>query len=401
MRQAFNGKGWIHDSAGQFMGIALGFDFCAEHERGAKDLMRALEVDSSQLGFDAIVAHRAPPVVRWEERRVRKPAKSNHQSYKKEVDPDKLHEAVLYIAAHAYARSQDQDLFELATQQLGKLNDMRWHAYNPDRDDLDVAWSESEAIIRVRGRENIALLSQVREAIQNVDLVFNAPAAAGFTRRDGGLALGIASRFDEAYRAQMLQDDLAARRLAAAAQACGLEERLRAAGKTYYALSPAWLDEATEQGLKFFLNPANLRGQPPANFGWFTLGELEAWSRNEGIVLKDARLEETVQAAGYKSINDFECQLLKTLEAATPRIRLGMVETTWADADRTQLGFRILPVPSNLEGRFIPQGTYRAQDLFDHPETYAVDQHPAPAEDLEPTAKNLVISPKRPRVRPR
>lgn len=401
MRQAFNSKGWIHDSTGQFMGVALGFDFCAEHERGAKDLMRAFEVDSSQLGFDAIVAHQAPPVVRWEERRVRKPVKSTHQSYKKEVDPDKLHEAVLYIAAHTYARSQDQGLFDLATQQLGKSIDMRWHAYNPDRDDFEVTWSESEALIRVRGRENIALLAEVRDAIQKVDLVFNAPAAAGFTRRDGGLALGIASRFDEAYRAQMLEDDLAARRLTAAAQASGIEERLRAAGKAYHALSPDWLDHATEQGLKFFLNPANLRGQPPANFGWFTLDELEAWSRNEGIVLKDPQLEEAVKAAGYKSTNDFESQLLKILEAASPRIRFGMVETTWADAARTQLGFRILPVPSDMEGRFLPPGTYRALDLFDHPETYAVDQHPVVSPETVTASADLVISSKRARPRPR
>ena len=115
--------------------------------------------------------------------------------------------------------------------------------------------------VHARGAENVARLADLHARIQANDLALADPGGMGFAQRSG-LALVVPSRLDPAIAQQVLEDDRAEARLQAAAQATGIAETLKAAGKGWYALSPAWkrTDSAgrnlpPETEVHFFLNP--------------------------------------------------------------------------------------------------------------------------------------------------
>lgn len=90
------------------------------------------------------------------------------------------------------------------------------------------------------------------------------------------------SRVAPQVRADVLATDREHKRLLAAAAATGIEQRLKAAKRGWYALSPGWVDER-KQEVHFFLNPME---QPRYNHGWFTVAELDAWAAGHGPVMK-------------------------------------------------------------------------------------------------------------------
>lgn len=66
------------------------------------------------------------------------------------------------------------------------------------------------------------------------------------------------------------------------AEKTGIAERLAAAGKRYYALSPAWFPE-NDAKVKFWLNPVD---QKSNNYGWYTVEELDQWIDGRGPIPK-------------------------------------------------------------------------------------------------------------------
>lgn len=384
MRSCHSRRSWVENEQGQMVGIALGFDFCAEHEFGADGMYATLGVDRHLPGFGAIAATRVPTHVQFEERTVRSPPKKNHQHFKKEVDRDKLKEAVLYVSAQFPMDHEEPDVFKRAEQVCGKMNDLRWNAYDPERDNLQTAWDSSSAIIHVRGARDVERLRELHTAMMEGNLVLNAPAGQGFTRTDGGLSFGVADRFDQAYRDRMLQDHEASMRLKFAAQASGVTELLAQQGKHYHALSPAWMDQGAERELIFFLNPDNYRQPQPATSGYFTVDELKAWAQNTGPAIEDKALD-----AAFKAFQGQRHTLLSMIKEAGlaqlgQDVNVRHYRACWIDEAHTRLGIEVWPANAASEGPFLAAGKHQLDHLLGHLAEHVEHRNPRP----EPTLAN-------------
>ena len=97
-----------------------------------------------------------------------------------------------------------------------------------------------------------------------------------------GLIIAIASRIPEEIKKKMYDTDMSEARLEEAVKKDGVSEKLAAAGKLYFGLSPRWKDEKEEKVL-YWLNPYD---QENDNFGLFTLQDLLDWTKGEGPIPK-------------------------------------------------------------------------------------------------------------------
>lgn len=381
MRTAHTNRGWIEADDGTFLGVSLGFDFCAEHEMGATALRRALGVDPTQPGFEAIRVTRPPEALRWQERKVRKPPAVKSRWLQKSVEPDKLNEAVLYVGASTGSYLAGKDLFLVAAKQLGPMIDLRSSHYDPAHGDMVAAWSGYEAMIWVRGTANILRLREVHDALVHADAVFNAPLGQGFTRRDGGLSFGIASRFSPAFKQQMLADQQARQRLDAAAQATGVHQLLADHQRKFHALSPDWMDPQTERVVVFFLNPADQRTH---RSGWFTVAELRQWAEGKGPVFHDPVLEAAER--GTDTQPSVSQQIRAAFQAAVGQdVKMRQLRVCWMDEAHTRLGVDVWPAHQGAEGWFMAPGLHDLEAVLADPKAHAQWYEPAPVNVDAPT----------------
>ncbi len=101
----------------------------------------------------------------------------------------------------------------------------------------------------------------------------------------GGLRLIDADLIPDEADQQLRDTDTSALNLEDAVAATGIRDRLKTAGRSFYALSPRWEDEAAGT-FKFWLNPAE---QDRNNYGWFTLQDLENWIAGRGPIPKKGK----------------------------------------------------------------------------------------------------------------
>jgi len=95
-----------------------------------------------------------------------------------------------------------------------------------------------------------------------------------------GLIIAIASRIPEEARNKLYQIDESRFRLNEEVLKTGIYEKLKKAGKIYYALSPRWKDKA-ETEITFHLNPQD---QENDRYGWYSLQDLLDWIEDKGPI---------------------------------------------------------------------------------------------------------------------
>lgn len=279
MRRATHDVQWIKDENGQLLGLSLGYDFCAEHEFGVKRMKQDLGISGGE-GIEGRTMTQQPRLASYfEYERTRKKKRGTRKAPPK--DPAAVFIVGGYCGDHSAERTMAERISYVCRDGLDFYAEEHDNWYDPNRDQLAVAWDENGFAIHVRGKENIENLTQLREHMANMDMALADPSGMGWVDR-AGLALVIASRVDPKARAEILAQDRAHKKLMDAAEATGIEEELKAAGKRYYALSPAWKD-SSETELTFYLNPSE---QQKYNYGWYNLEQLRQWARDEGPILK-------------------------------------------------------------------------------------------------------------------
>jgi len=153
---------------------------------------------------------------------------------------------------------------------------------------LSTAWDEQSFGIRVKNEWDLPLgatiLGQLYEAFIKHDVMI----CLGGQRNPfagTGLIIAIRSRIPEEGLAKMKAVDNDSLDLVKAAEATGVREKLKAAEKHFYALSPRWKptdeDFETEHPVIFWLNPME---QHENNFGWFTVEQLLEWIDGKGPI---------------------------------------------------------------------------------------------------------------------
>lgn len=267
--------GFIVDDSGRTIGICLGADYCAEHEFGIEDLRKAFGIPGhpgvlSEFKFGNTVREPVEMKVGLEARKITVvPAGLTFAEglVKKKKTAFLIHESGLSMETE-----WGKKVFKRITECLD--------IYAEDR--LATAWDSESFGIATDSEQGRESLLQISAAFKQKDIaIFIGGRTTPF--QNPGLNFVIASRVPANHADNMMRSDLDRVALEKIALATGIKQKLKEAGKQYFALSPAWINEQ-RTGVRFWLNPME---QKANKAGWYTTEELEQWTRNQGPVLKN------------------------------------------------------------------------------------------------------------------
>lgn len=247
----------------------LGADYCAEHEWGIKGLHASFGIpfgDDEKLGLEKRTITIVP----------------SSPDFCLEAHPKKF---VLYFQDASWMGVE-----ATAKQQASiKANTTRGELYLYGDKTLATAWDDKSFGVHTTSKEGISALAQVYDAFQRKDAAIWLGGGGVF--QNAGLVLAITSRVPKDKADGMRAADEDRVRLVAAAKATGIEDRLREAGRKWFALSPGWKFDkyggsdrpiTTAHPVMFYLNPQEQRIHAS---GWFTVEDLEQWAEGKGPVM--------------------------------------------------------------------------------------------------------------------
>ena len=235
----------------RFLGVCLGWDYTAEHEFGIEYLRSDFGLPDKDkiVGLKRRTITRLPANYRFTKLKGKGAGIFMQSFHNHEVEPKSL-----------------------------TLREPWPKGSEPEH--LAAGWSDAMWVIR-GDKVVVKELTELHEAFQKLDVAFWLGGNANPFARSG-LILAIASKVPQKYQDDMKEADLENNRLRKAVADSGIEERLRAAGKSWFALSPRFQQKDGQEVLRFWLNP---RDQHLYNHGWYGVEELDLWVRNEGPVM--------------------------------------------------------------------------------------------------------------------
>jgi hypothetical protein len=246
----------------KLIGINLGADFVSEHEWGIKGIRQLFGMKETGHGLAKRTATKTPVARDWKTMQMVNGARLIET--KKET---------ILVVGEGQIPEDIKDVHRCFN--LGRYDDK-----------LVTAWDDKSFGINAEKKEECEAVRALHAAILNNDVAIWVGGAGVF--QNGGLIVCIASAIP-AEKAQILADaDVDRENLKKAADATGIEERLKKVGKKWFALSPSWLskDMETVNGprksvhpVMFWLNPF---AQDKHNYGWFTVEELDQWATDQG-----------------------------------------------------------------------------------------------------------------------
>lgn len=281
MRKGYKGGWLIEEKSGTLLGINLGSDYCAEHEWGIKDLQMAagIEYDESVFGID------------------RRRTKLNEKN-------------LLFVNNGKEAGLIIDSAWQLEYRRKKEMKDwatyLTYDTYGEEKN-LCTAWDGDSLGIRVKTDKYIKKLEQIKEALVKNDAAIW--LGGGHVFQNAGLVIGIVSRIPVHNLQEMYDADLDYYKLQEAAKATGIEQKIAERNKdvryprpygchlraswatggpgTYHLSLPRLAGEApkdrkTKHPVIFWLNPET----KPAQYGWYTVEELELWLEGKGPVLE-------------------------------------------------------------------------------------------------------------------
>jgi len=265
MRRAFHAKLIYHEA--KFLGINLGYDYCAEHEWGIKGLEEAFGLNSMLMG-----------VQRYQNSIVPNGIYSKMETI--EFTDHKTPWVGLYFDARQY--------FAMDKKELKKHMPL---PFKQTEDEIATAWDDHSFAIVVH-KNNKWIINEIIDAINRKDLAIGIGNSCNpFSR--GGLQLMIVSYMPQEMKDAILESHEDYDKLMKAVDKTRIKETLKKAGKGYYALAPQWYSPEfkpagrtlkTKYKVVFFLNPHE---QSKYDSGWFTVEELKDWTKEKGIILKN------------------------------------------------------------------------------------------------------------------
>jgi len=261
MRKGSLDQAIYKDENGNLQGVSLGFDFCAEHEWGIKRLREKLGMDDNIIGIDRYLPTKG-------ELTPFEFSSDNHS-----IRSDNKEPAIIkwYGLTSHYAKypwdNKPVDIQALTKSEL---------EYVKSTEDIQGAWDENDFLFIVKDEK---MRNDIYTAFINHDIIIMLGGSQN-PFSNAKFSLLIKSRIPEDFREGMKKAHISANKIYETMKNTGIEERLKKAGKKYFALSPKWKDE-TETDIIYWLNPT---GQKENNYGWFTIKDLEDWINNTGKI---------------------------------------------------------------------------------------------------------------------
>lgn len=248
---------------GTFFGFCLGADYVAEHEQGLGELRDYFDIKQSTdpNGVKNLQFTKLP---------------TNEMIFFKKGESAYL----LFSRSVGYSQ---KDIEKFKADFHRRPSEL----YLRGQETMAGAWSNRDFGIMVKGKEAIAQLQELWDAIQKMD------AAFGFTSAmpafdNAGLCIFIVSKFPKVFNDSLIAQQEEKNRLQAAADKTGLIEYLASKGKGqykgYFACRAEWNKfksmvgrevPQTDDGLIWWLNSYN---QQEDASGWFSTQELKDWA---------------------------------------------------------------------------------------------------------------------------
>lgn len=265
----------LEDFEGKPYGVFLAADYCGQHENGIVPLERMFAIDRSIPGIPGRTATRAVTQFTAINKTVRRETPESKKGRRRYVE----HSIQMLSVSHIFNEEMlIQRDFTESTDIIGAFAD------------------DAFAIAAYSDPAKVAL-DEIRHGIQTGDLMIMMGGGSKNPFDRGGLVIARASKVPAEQAQVTLEADLEAIRLADAARATGIQEKLDARPdqrgpfplRRYFALAPAWTSpglikgRSTSHPVIFFLNPAE---QSKNNHGWFTVEELEQWLDGKGPIPK-------------------------------------------------------------------------------------------------------------------
>jgi hypothetical protein len=279
MRRGRDGEIW-RDDEGKMIAINLGSDYCAEHEWGIKGIRSKLkipekaDVDLGRSAFDFIknfFGLKQP--VGLETRTMRSGL---------ELVTNLGEKPVSYTSTDYKTKKKTTFKFWGITTYKPWSGSVDWKGYvgwyDPERESFISQWDEGDFMILSEDKD---LIQELYDVFVKGDISVWIGGSGPF--KNGGLTLAIASRLPQDFRDEMLSVDRDQLEIKKAAFETGIHNKLKEAGKNYFALSPRWKDENKKE-VVFWLNPHD---QQNNNFGWYSAKELEEWIEGNGPIPKN------------------------------------------------------------------------------------------------------------------
>lgn len=235
----------ILEKNGSLIGINLGADYCAEHEWGIKGIQRKLGIDTTKLGLDKRVISKTNSDLSW----------LRNIEFNSNKKPKVFWSGFWMGDFYGKPYFDDGGCGELYAQ-----------------------WDDGGFCALAYPSEKRSQLEKIYEAFAKNDIAIWLGGGGVF--ENAGLCIAIASALPKDMVDKWLAYDLEALKIKEEFAATGIEDKLKAAHKAYYALSPR---RDKDGSLVYWLNPMD---QDKNKFGWFKLKDLEAWINNKGPIPK-------------------------------------------------------------------------------------------------------------------
>lgn len=285
MREASQDYGLIVEND-KFIGIALGYDYCAEHEWGIADLKRLCgmpEASKKNIGVKNRTITKVPPFVF------------------KEVTEKNKKFAILYTG-RTWDKPEDLEKylphdFKNWTENL--LRSEKWNKEHPNtrndkKDNISTAWDDGSFGVAVMGDKEVEYLKELKEAIEKKNLtiaVANLRAKNPFA--GSSLCLLLTNRIPQETLDAMYHGDKEYFDREDYEKKIGMKKILTEKNKSYHSLhyflacSPKWIDYNNEEGtleerkkklntkydIEYWINYSD----DDDNYGWYTVEEIREW----------------------------------------------------------------------------------------------------------------------------
>jgi len=263
MRRGENKTGILTTKKGALVAVALGWDFVTEHEIGIAPLRR--EFHLFEVNMQSIVGL---------------------ERYQIQTVPNNL----VFIDNDEYT---SLGLFRVSTDPRSMPHrELRlrppWRQDEPAETFVG-AWSDQSFGMLSTDKKERRYLRELHEAFLAKDIaIFK---GSGFGYDNCGLVVAKVSRVPREHRQLMEASHTESLKLSQLVEAIEnethLTQKLKAAGKGWFALSPQFEPEAkSKYQVRYWLNPSDQKNH---KHGWFTVEELFQWIENKGPVVGQPR----------------------------------------------------------------------------------------------------------------
>jgi hypothetical protein len=292
MRKAGNDYGLITNN-NIFIGVALGYDYCAEHECGINDLKNLCGIPKSSkdnMGIKNRQITVVPPLV-----------------FKKDGEY-----AYLYTGSKYYSKEENER--DIPREIRDYKNDFDWiikqAKTHPERNDelIITAWDGGSFGIAIMGEKEVEYLEELHQAFLNKNIaiaVTNLRSKNPFS--GSSLCILITDRIPEETINSMYYADKKYYDLLDYEEKICMKDIIKTYGnkngymgdKYFMACSPKWIDyddPVKREEIKKHLNTIyDIRywvnySDNDDNFGWYSVEEIEKWMTTPKLHLKDVKI---------------------------------------------------------------------------------------------------------------